>query len=90
MTGHKSRLDRLDSKNKRGYAFEELVAELSAAFLCNQLGVSSEPREDHVQYLASWLSALKNDTDYIFQAASMAQKAVDYMDGLQLDLEVAA
>ena len=90
MTGHKSRLDRLDSKNKRGYAFEELVAELSAAFLCNQLGVSSEPREDHVQYLASWLSALKNDTDYIFQAASMAQKAVDFMDNLQLDLEVAA
>jgi len=91
-TGHKSRLDRLDLKNKKGYAFEELVAELSAAFLCNQLDVSGAPRDDHAQYLASWLDALGGDSDYIFKAASEAQKVVDWMDAMQvaLPLEQAA
>lgn len=91
-TGHKSRLDRLDLKNKKGYAFEELVAELSAAFLCNQLDVSGAPRDDHAQYLASWLTALDGDNDYIFKAASEAQKVVDWMDAKQVavSLEEAA
>ena len=91
-TGHKSRLNRLDLKNKKGYAFEELVAELSAAFLCNHLDVSSTPREDHAQYLNSWLQALSGDNDYIFKAASEAQKVVDWMDAMQaaVPLEVAA
>ena len=91
-TGHKSRLDRLDLKNRKGYAFEELVAELSAAFLCNHLDVSSTPREDHAQYLNSWLQALSGDNDYIFKAASEAQKVVDWMDAMQVavPLEVAA
>ncbi len=89
-TGHKSRLDRLELKNKKGYSFEELVAELSAAFLCNQLDISSSPREDHAQYLASWLKALGNDTDFIFKAAAEAQKVVDYMDELQLPAAEAA
>lgn len=82
-TGHKSRLDRLELKNKKGYAFEELIAELSAVFLCNQLGISGSPRDDHAQYLGGWLSALDSDTDYIFKAASEAQKAVDWMDKQQ-------
>ena len=85
-TGHKSRLNRLDLKNKKGYAFEELVAELSAAFLCNHLDVSSTPREDHAQYLNSWLQALSGDNDYIFKAASEAQKVVDWMDAKQVAL----
>jgi antirestriction protein ArdC len=83
-TGAATRLDRLELKNKKGYAFEELVAELSAAFLCNQLDISSEPREDHAQYLAHWLTALGSDNDFIFKAASEAQKVVDYMDQLQI------
>ena len=82
-TGHTSRLNRLELKNQKGYAFEELIAELSAAFLCNILKVSSEPREDHAQYLAMYLKALKNDSDYIFKAASEAQKIVDWMDKQQ-------
>ena len=88
-TGHKSRLDRLELKNKKGYAFEELIAELSACFLCNQLGISGSPRDDHAQYLGGWLSALGSDTDYIFKAASEAQKVVDWMDRRQ-EVEVAA
>lgn len=65
------------------YAFEELVAELGAAFLCADLGLSNEPRPDHAAYIASWLRALKNDKRAIFTAASKAQTAADYLAGLQ-------
>ena len=65
--------------NKETYAFEELVAELGAAFLCASTGVESAAREDHSQYIKNWLGALKNDKKFIFTAASQAQKAVDYL-----------
>jgi antirestriction protein ArdC len=63
------------------YALEELVAELTAAFSMAHLGLSSEPREDHAQYIASWLSVLKADRRAIFTAASQAQQAADYLIG---------
>ena len=57
-TRHPSRLDR-DFGRKRfgdeGYAVEELVAELGSAFLCADLGLTPEVREDHASYIASWL-----------------------------------
>lgn len=90
-SGHKSRLDRLDLKNRNGYPFEELVAEIGSAILCTDLGVSTEPRADHAQYIASWLQALKGDKQFIFKAAAQAQKAVDFLHGLQgAQQEVAA
>jgi antirestriction protein ArdC len=61
------------------YSMEELVAELSAAFVCSHLGLSTEPREDHAQYIASWLKVLKADTRAIFTAASKAQHACDWL-----------
>ncbi len=61
------------------YAAEELIAELGAAFTCAHLGLSTEPRADHAQYLASWLKVLKADTKAIFTAASKAQQATDYL-----------
>jgi len=61
------------------YAAEELIAELSAAFTCGRLGIDNEPRDDHAQYLASWLKVLKNDTRAIFTAASQAQKATAFL-----------
>lgn len=84
-TGHSSRLDR-KIKNKFGselYAHEELVAELGAAFLCASLQITNEPRPDHASYIASWLTALKEDSHTIIQAASAASKAVDYLTALQ-------
>lgn len=66
-----------------GYAVEELVAELGAAFLCATLGMSSEPRPDHASYIQSWLGALRNDKRAIFTAASKAQAAVDWMHAQQ-------
>jgi antirestriction protein ArdC len=85
-TRHPTRLDR-DLGRKRwgdeGYAREELVAEIGAAFLCADLGITPEVREDHAAYLASWLEVLKDDKRAVFQAAALAQKAVDYLHGLQ-------
>lgn len=86
-TGHASRCAREFEKGHRfgseGYAFEELVAELGAAFLCADLGITPEPREDHAAYLASWLKVLKGDKRAIFSAAAHAQRAADYLLGLQ-------
>lgn len=80
-TGHKARLDRQFGKRfgDKAYAFEELVAELGAAFSCARLGIASEPREDHASYLASWLKVLKGDKRAIFTAASKAQAACDHL-----------
>jgi antirestriction protein ArdC len=64
------------------YAMEELVAELGAAFLCAELGIASEPRLDHAQYLASWLSVLKADKRAIFTAASKASEAAGFLGGV--------
>jgi antirestriction protein ArdC len=61
------------------YSVEELIAELTAAFTLAHLGLSSEPRPDHAQYLASWLRVLKADKRAVFTAASKAQQAADYL-----------
>ncbi len=85
-TRHGSRLDR-DFGRKRwgdeGYAREELVAELGAAFLCADLGITPEPRVDHAAYIASWLKVLRNDERFIFSAAAHAQRGVDFLHRLQ-------
>ena len=85
-TRHEKRLDREFGRKRwgdAGYAAEELVAELGAAFLCADLGITPEPREDHAAYLASWLEVLKNDKRAIFTAAAYAQRAADFLQGLQ-------
>ncbi len=61
------------------YSVEELIAELTAAFTLAHLGLSSEPRPDHAQYIASWLRVLKADKRAIFTASSKAQQAADYL-----------
>lgn len=80
-TGHETRLDRLKSGGfaSQSYAYEELVAELTACFLCCDLGITNEPRVDHAKYLGSWLKALKNDKKLIGKAAGLAQKAFTYL-----------
>ena len=61
---------------------EELVAELGAAFLSADLGLTPEPREDHAAYIGHWLNVLKNDKRAIFTAASYAQRAADFLSNL--------
>lgn len=80
-TGHKSRLDReLTGRfGSEAYAVEELIAEISAAFLCDHCRIPS--RLQHSAYIASWLKVLNDDHRAIFTAASHAQKAADFLLG---------
>jgi antirestriction protein ArdC len=78
-SGHEKRLKR-DLSNRFGskaYAAEELVAELTAAFLCAHLEVRGELR--HAGYVETWISLLKEDSRAIFTAASKASQAADYL-----------
>ena len=78
-TGHSTRCNRpLGMRHGiDAYAFEELVAEMGAAFLTDYCGLVG--RMQHASYIASWLVALKNDKRLIFTAASHAQKAADFL-----------
>ncbi|MBF6570518.1 MAG: DUF1738 domain-containing protein [Candidatus Binataceae bacterium] len=80
-TANAARCDRQLGKRfgDSAYAAEELIAELGAAYLCAELSLSSQPREDHAQYIAHWLQVLRNDKRAIFTAASKAQQATDWL-----------
>ena len=83
-SGHASRCGR-DLHNRFGtqaYAAEELIAELGAAFLCAELGISPEPRIDHARYIESWLRILKDDKRAIFTAAAKANQAASFLTTL--------
>jgi len=88
-TAHPSRLNR-DLQHRFGtsaYACEELIAELSSAFLCAHLGITPQVR--HADYLAHWLDLLKHDPRAIFHAASQASKASDFLLAFQMQGEAA-
>ncbi|MGA2890971.1 MAG: zincin-like metallopeptidase domain-containing protein [Terracidiphilus sp.] len=87
-TGSKSRLDRDFGGHRfgsEGYAIEELVAELGAAFLCADLELALEPREDHASYIASWLKVLAADNRAVFTAAAHAQRAAEFINRIAMD-----
>jgi antirestriction protein ArdC len=94
-SGAKHRLDR-DLSGRFGseaYAAEELVAELTAAFLGAALSIPGRLR--HAEYLGSWLSILKQDTKATFTAAAKATEAAQFLEaagGLSVagDVEEAA
>ncbi|WP_437884540.1 ArdC family protein [Pseudomonas sp. LRF_L74] len=81
-SGHQSRLGRegVVTPTRFGtpqYAFEELVAEMGAAFLCAHTGVQGELR--HEGYLQSWLDLLREDKRAIFRASGQARTASEYL-----------
>ena len=80
-SGASKRLDRTFGKRfgDDAYAMEELVAELSAAFLCSSLGITPQARPDHAAYIDHWLRVMKGDKRAIFTAASKASQAADYL-----------
>ena len=88
-TGHKVRLDREDVKDcmyfgSENYSKEELCAELGSAFLINHLGIETEGTfQNSASYIESWLKVLKNDNKFIVSASSKAEKAVNYILGIE-------
>ncbi len=85
-TRHEIRLNREFGRKRwgdEGYAAEELVAELGSAFLSADLGLTAEPRGDHASYVADWLKVLKNDKRAIFTASAHAERACEFLHGLQ-------
>jgi antirestriction protein ArdC len=65
---------------EKGYAFGELVAEISACFVAEELGVpSGESLDNHTAYLANWLTAMRGDPAFIFKASSQASKVADFL-----------
>lgn len=88
-TGHESRLGRKFGSRfgDDAYAFEELVAEMSAAFLCARLGV--EGRLQHVEYLGHWARVLRADKHAVFTAAREAQRVADMLQPIDAISEAA-
>ena len=88
-TGHKSRLAREGSNGNgfggTGYAKEELVAEMGAAFLSAQAGILDRVVDNSAAYIQNWLGALRNDRKLVVQAAGAAQRASDYIRDVKFE-----
>ena len=88
-SGHSTRLDRegVTQQARFGsekYSKEELIAELGAAFLSNEAGILDSVRfENSAAYLGSWVQKLENDPKLIVSAASQAQRASDFIRGIE-------
>ena len=86
-TGNKGRLDRwgdagpATSFRSDSYSREELVAEMTAAFLCGHCGISPATIENSASYLAGWIERLRGDKRLVIAAAGQAQKAADLILG---------
>ena len=77
-TGHFSRLNRLEKAvfGSETYSKEELVAEIGAASLMNEMGFETEESfRNSVAYIQNWLKALRNDKKMVISAAGKAEKA---------------
>lgn len=85
-TGAEKRLNRpgiTQDVTKQDYAFEELIAEIGAAFLCAQHDITQSISKNHAAYIKSWLQALRDDKTLVFKAAAQAAKAVRYLNHIQ-------
>lgn len=80
-TGHKDRLNRdLTGRfGDRSYAAEELVAELTSAFVCAEWGI--DMGEAPAAYIENWSKLLTDREDAIVSAASAASKATEWLRG---------
>lgn len=87
-TGHKSRLSRPAIGNPEAtfgtalYAREELVAEMTSAFLCGRAGISPAVIENQAAYIQGWLKNLRGDSRLVVMAAAQAQRAADFVLGM--------
>lgn len=92
-TGHPKRLNRpgianFDGFGSHQYSKEELIAEMTASFLLGHLGFQDDPEiENAAAYIGNWLENLENDSRLVIQAAAQAQKAADYILGIEEEEE---
>ncbi len=87
-TGHPSRIGRegiekLNTFGSESYSKEELIAEMGAAMLAGIAGIERKTLANSAAYLKSWIDVLKSDSRMVVFAASQAQKAADYIQGVR-------
>lgn len=91
-TGHESRLNRDQSGvfGTSAYAKEELVAEITSAFMAETTGISLEDMnmENHKAYVNGWISSIEDDPEYLMKAISQAHDAADYMQQFVSEKEI--
>ena len=86
-TGHESRLNRRTGDENLGfgshdYGREELVAEMTSAFLCATAGIEQETLTNAAAYINSWMKTIKEDEKMVVWAAGKAQAAADHILGV--------
>jgi len=89
-TGHASRLNRneltkITMFKSHDYSKEELVAELGSAFLCGRCGIMPKVIVNQAAYIKSWLKQLQNNRKWLIYAAAQAQKAADFILGVDFE-----
>ena len=84
-TGSGRRLNRTFGKRfgDQAYSAEELVAELTSAFLCAEFGFDNDGAD--AAYIAHWIAFLTDHSKAIVTAAAAASRAVEFMRGLALE-----
>lgn len=65
----------------KAYALEELVAELGSCFLSSKYEINMSETKN-VEYLNSWISAIKEKPYILFSMASHASKSTNYLQNL--------
>ena len=61
------------------YSAEEIVAEMTAAYLCGITGIENRTIGNSAAYIAGWLRKLRDDRKLVIHAAAQAQRACDYI-----------
>ena len=82
-TGNIKRLNRnMSNDNKKDYAREELIAEISSSFLMQKLNVDSKAEhfDNHKTYIKSWIEILEDKPNELFKAINESNKVVDYIN----------
>jgi antirestriction protein ArdC len=84
---HRENFDNPVSFGSDSYPKEELIAEMTAAMLCDVAGIEQKTLENSAAYLKTWIARLRSDSRLLVSASSHAQKAADFIQGKTMDQE---
>lgn len=86
-TMHESRLNRpiLKEWNQVNYHKEELCAELTASFLCPEVGIEPLIDDEHAPYIAGYIELLNNEPKAFMTACAQAERAAEYLKAYQTE-----